>query len=100
MVRKLFLLFFACTVNVALMAQNELTGLVFDEYLEPFPGATIKSSEGTTATSNIDGEFIISIKNFPVSLNVPSVGYQTEVVQVSSASDDLNVILKEAFVLD
>jgi outer membrane receptor protein involved in Fe transport len=99
MIRKLLLLLF-CAVNFSVLAQSKLSGLVFDEYLEPFPGATIKSSEGATVTSNIDGEFTIDIKKFPVTLNVTSVGYQSEVVEVSSADDDLNVILKEAFVLD
>jgi outer membrane receptor protein involved in Fe transport len=99
MIKKLLLLCF-CAVNLTVFAQDKLSGLVFDEYLEPFPGATITSSEGTSVTSNIDGEFTISVKKFPVTLNVTSVGFQTEIVQVTSASDDLNVILKEAFVLD
>ena len=99
MVRKVLLLLF-CAVNFTLLAQNKLSGLVFDEYLEPFPGATITSSEGTSVISNIDGEFTINVKKFPVTLNVSSVGFQSEIVEVTSMSDDLNVILKEAFVLD
>ncbi len=83
-----------------LLAQTEVTGLVFDEYLEPFPGATIKTSEGKTTTSNFDGEFVVKVKKFPVTLTVSSIGYQTEVLQVASKDDDINIILKETQVLD
>ncbi len=99
MFRKLLLLFF-CAVNLTILAQSKMSGLVFDEYLEPFPGATITSSEGESVTSNFDGEFTITVKKFPVTLRVSLVGYQTEVVEVASAAAELNVILKEAFVLD
>ncbi|WP_162288542.1 TonB-dependent receptor [Tenacibaculum jejuense] len=83
-----------------LFAQTEVKGLVFDEYLEPFPGATVKTSEGKTTSSNFDGEFVIKVKKFPVTITVSLVGYQTENIQVTSADDDLNVILKETLGLD
>ncbi|WP_442264765.1 carboxypeptidase-like regulatory domain-containing protein [Tenacibaculum sp. ZS6-P6] len=83
-----------------LFAQTEVKGLVFDEYLEPFPGATVKTSEGKTTSSNFDGEFVVRVKKFPVTITVSLIGYQTETIQVSSADDDLNVILKETLGLD
>ncbi len=83
-----------------LFSQNEISGLVFDEYLEPFPGATIKTSEGKTASSDFDGAFTVKVKKFPVILNVSLVGYQTETIQVSGADDEINVILKQTLALD
>lgn len=99
MVKRLLALFFSLSTFFAI-AQTEVSGLVFDEYLEPFPGVSIRSSEGESATSNIDGEFTIKVKKFPVTINVSLIGYQTEVLQISDASEEINVILKETFVLD
>lgn len=82
------------------MAQTEISGLVFDEYLEPFPGANVRSSDGNSTTANIDGEFTLSIKKLPVTIKISSVGYQEEIVEVTEASQDINVILKETFALD
>ena len=83
-----------------MLAQTELSGLVFDEYLEPFPGATVKTSEGKRTTSNFEGEFTISVKKFPVTITVTLLGYQTETIQIGSSEDDLNIILKETLGLD
>ncbi len=99
MVKKLLLLLFI-TSSYFLLAQTEVKGLVFDEYLEPFPGATVKTSEGKSTTSNFDGEFVVNVKKFPVTITVTLLGYQTETIQISSPDDDLNIILKETLGLD
>ncbi len=79
---------------------QQISGLVFDEYLEPFPGAIVKTSEGNSVTTNYDGEFVVKVKNFPVTINISLVGFQSEVITVTDTSQEINVILKETFVLD
>ena len=82
-----------------LSAQSVITGTVYDEYLEPFPGATVRFNNGTT-TSDFNGEFKLEIRKFPLLIQVSSVGYKTETVEITSAEDEVNVILKEALALD
>ncbi|MFD0992705.1 TonB-dependent receptor plug domain-containing protein [Tenacibaculum geojense] len=82
-----------------LSAQSVITGTVYDEYLEPFPGATVRFNNGTT-TSDFNGEFKLEIKKFPLLIQVSSVGYKTETIEITSAEDEVNVILKEALALD
>jgi len=99
MIKKILLLFLVVSSSF-LLAQSEISGLVFDEYLEPFPGANISTSEGESVRSDFDGAFTIKVKKFPVSLSVSLIGYQTEVIQISSKDDEINVILKQTLALD
>ena len=99
MLKKLLLGFFV-TCSFALSAQVAVTGKVYDEYLEPFPSALINSLEGKT-TSDIDGNFTLSVKSsFPFSIQVSAFGYKTEIIEVTSKDQELNVILKENTSLD
>lgn len=99
MIKKL-LFFLLISSSCVLIAQTEISGLVFDEYLEPFPGAIIKTSEGKSTTSDYDGAFSIKAKKFPITISITSVGYQTEKVILENASEELNVVLKESQTLD
>ncbi len=72
----------------------ELKGEVFDEYLEPFANALIKTPNGKTTTSDHDGQFTIKTK-LPVTLTVYYIGYSTEKVIVNSEDDQIGIILKE-----
>ena len=99
MLKKLLLVFFV-TCSIALSAQVAVTGKVYDEYLEPFPSALINSLQGKT-TSDIDGNFTLSVKsNFPFSIQVSAFGYKTEVIEVTSKDQEINIILKENTSLD
>ncbi len=100
MIKKLLTTLFFIGSYFLCVSQTEITGLVFDEYLEPFPGAIVKTSEGKSTTSDFDGAFKIKVKKFPVTISVLSVGFQTEIIKLKDASEEINVILKETFVLD
>ncbi len=99
MIKRLLILFLI-TSNYVLFAQTEVSGLVFDEYLEPFPGAVITINKLKVATSDFDGAFEIKVEKFPVTMTVSAVGYQAEKIILESASQDINVILKESQILD
>ena len=100
MIKKLLAILFCIGGFSLAIAQTEISGLIFDEYLEPFPSAIVKTSEGKSTTSDYDGAFTVKIKKFPVTINVSLVGYQTETITLKDASEEINVILKESFALD
>ena len=100
MIKKLLAILFCIGSYSLAIAQTEISGLIFDEYLEPFPSAIVKTSEGRSTTSDYDGAFTVKIKKFPVTINVSLVGYQTEKIVLKDASEEINVILKESFALD
>lgn len=100
MIKKLLAFLFCIGSYSLAIAQTEISGLIFDEYLEPFPGAIVKTSEGKSVSSDYDGVFTIKIKKFPVTINVSLVGYQTETIILKEVSEEINVILKESFALD
>ncbi len=77
----------------------ELQGEVFDEYLEPFVGALVKTSDGKSTTSDYEGKFKVKSK-LPVTITVSYIGYSTEEILVSSIDDQIGVILKENSGLD
>ncbi len=99
MFKKLLLIVFL-TCSIAFYGQTEITGKVYDEYLEPFPSALINSVQGKT-TSDIDGNFTLVVKsNFPFSIQVSAFGYKVEVIEITSKDQELNIILKENTTLD
>ena len=98
MIRKIQFLIVVLATSFA-CAQTTITGNVFDEYLEPFPGANIVAP-GANTSSNYDGTFKITVKNLPVVLKITSVGYSEENVVVTDPNQELNIILKETFGLD
>ena len=100
MFKKLLLVIVFTIVASSSYAQVKLKGMIYDEYLEPFPGAQIQAIDAAV-TSNIDGEFSLSTNAaFPVILNVSAFGFQSETIEVTDASKTINVILKENLLLD
>lgn len=100
MIKKLlFTLLFVSSLFVVSQTTT-IKGTVFDEYLEPFPGATITSSNGVKTTSKYDGSFTIKVK-LPVNLTVSAVGYTNEIKEVvSNGNKKISFVLKETSVLD
>ena len=99
MLKKLLLVFFVIC-SVALSAQVAMTGKVYDEYLEPFPSALIIFGD-QRVSSDIEGNFTIkNITNFPFKIQVNALGYQSEEIEVLTADQELNIILKENTTLD
>ncbi|CAL2102434.1 Outer membrane receptor protein involved in Fe transport [Tenacibaculum sp. 190130A14a] len=99
MFRKLLsTIFLLCSLSF--YAQTTIEGKVFDEYLEPFQSATVRIDD-VTVVSDADGNFkITTSKSLPVSMQVTAFGYQTEVVNVTSLDQEINVILKETISLE
>ena len=93
----IMIVFTLCIVTT--YAQVKIKGIVYDEYLEPFYIAKIASGDKMT-TSNEEGVFTILLDGkFPQTINVSAFGYRTETVVVTSEKN-INVILKENFLLD
>ena len=86
--------------GLALYAQTTIQGKVFDEYLEPFQSASVRI-ENTIVVSDAYGSFTITTnKTFPISIQFSAFGYQTEIVEVTSKDQEVNVILKENISLE
>ena len=80
-VRKYRILFlFAILSTFSSFAQQEIKGKVLDEISKlPVIGATVRlKGQHGIAASNTEGDFRVSVKSFPVSLQVSSIGYKTQ----------------------
>ncbi len=99
MFKKLLSIFLVvCAVSV--YGQTTINGKVYDEYLEPFSNAVIISGNDRT-TSDFEGSFTLkSASNYPVAIQVSAFGYKTEIIEVLSQDQEINVILKENIALD
>lgn len=90
----LFLSLFFCSLT---FAQNTISGVVTDSNNQPIPGANIKIVGETAGTiTDIDGKFTLnSSKKPPYVLNVTSVGYGSQRVNVSSNNQKISVKLAD-----
>ncbi len=102
---KIYLLKISCIflfliAPLGILAQNEVNGVITDQDNEPLPGVNVVvkgTSNGTT--SDFDGNYTISITDFPAVLIFSSIGFNTKEVNVSSAGQ-VNVTLQEGVALD
>ncbi len=100
MVKRQLTLIVFTLLAVTSIAQVKISGTVYDEYLEPFYGAKI-TQENNFASSNTSGEFTIKLLGkLPATITVSAFGYRTEIVEITSADQEINVILKENLLLD
>ncbi|WP_112113119.1 TonB-dependent receptor [Flavobacterium aciduliphilum] len=83
---------FFCSIS---FAQSTISGSVKDNKNEPIPGANIKVvGESAGSVSDVDGKFVIKVtKKPPFTLEISSIGYATQKVQVTSASQKVDVVL-------
>ncbi|MDC1161940.1 TonB-dependent receptor plug domain-containing protein [Tenacibaculum sp.] len=80
--------------------QTTISGKVYDEYLETFSGAIVKTDTEKTIT-DAEGSFTLKTdKSFPFSITVRAFGYKMEIIEISSKEQEINVILKENIALD
>nr|WP_315205345.1 TonB-dependent receptor [uncultured Flavobacterium sp.] len=88
----LFLSLFFCSLT---FAQNSISGIVTDSNNQPIPGANIKIVGDSSATiTNLDGSFTLqSSKKPPFVIEVSSVGFTSQKISVSSASQKIAVKL-------
>ncbi|TGV01926.1 TonB-dependent receptor [Flavivirga rizhaonensis] len=97
-----FKLFLTLLFFIPVMAfSQQVSGTVTDgETNLPLAGANIIiKGTSTGAISDFDGNFTLTVKGFPVTLVVSSVGYDTQEVNVSS-SQKVTIALKEGVALD
>ncbi len=92
--RKITLFLFFLSLAVMGQAQK-LQGLVVDQHQEAIPGANImvvETNQGTT--SDFDGKFVIDVKEFPVTLKVSFMGYESVTLKVNGPQK-LKIVLKD-----
>ncbi len=100
MLKKQFVMIVFTLCALSSFAQVKISGLIYDEYLEPFYSAKITQGSNF-ALSNVDGEFTLVIKDaLPQTIRVSAFGYKTELVEVTSVDQQINVVLKEKILLD
>ena len=90
---------FCCTL---IFAQTTLTGTVTDNNGLPIPGANVIVT-GTSSgnVSDFDGKFTLKTdSNPPFSIQASSVGFSTEVINVTSKNETINFVLQEGSILD
>jgi len=83
--KKLFSLLSLCVLSIGmLMAQNkEVSGVVVDEKGEPVIGASVMVAGTQIGTAtDIDGLFVLSVPADAKTVEVSSVGMQTQVVEI------------------
>ena len=88
----LFLSLFFCSLT---FAQNSISGIVTDSNNQPIPGANIKIVGDTSGTiTDIDGSFVLqSSRKPPFTIEVTSVGFTSQKINVSSAGQKISVKL-------
>jgi TonB-linked SusC/RagA family outer membrane protein len=72
-----------------------VTGTVLDESNQPLPGVTIKEKRTTNGTvTGTKGDFTITVTDRNATLAVSFIGYETQVLSVSSLSKQAIIVLK------
>jgi|TARA_R110000796_G_scaffold59379_3_gene136898 TonB-linked SusC/RagA family outer membrane protein len=96
LIKKNMFLFFLMA-PLLLLAQDVVKGKVTDSSLgDPLPGVNVVIKGTTTGTtSDFDGNYELSVDNFPSILVFSSLGYASKEMQVSGPST-LNVALDES----
>ena len=96
LIKKNMFLFFLMA-PLLLLAQDVVKGKVTDSSLgDPLPGVNVVIKGTTTGTTtDFDGNYELSVDNFPSILVFSSLGYASKEMQVSGPST-LNVALDES----
>jgi outer membrane receptor protein involved in Fe transport len=84
---------FFCSIS---FAQSTISGSVKDSKNEPIPGANIKVvGEPSGSVTDGDGKFLVKVtKKPPFTIEISSIGFATQKVQVTSAGQKVDVVLK------
>lgn len=87
---------------VASYSQVTISGAVADDSSQPIPGANViilGTSSGMV--TDFDGRFTLTTsEKLPFRLQASSVGFETVIIDVTSANQNLNFVLKEGTALD
>ena len=93
------LLFF---VSIHFYAQTVVSGIVIDDNDIPIPLTNISIKGETVGTvTDFDGMFTLTVnKELPFSITASSIGYNSQTVQITSATDFVTIKLLEGTELD
>ena len=92
--KKIFTLLTLCFLNIGMMAQKQISGVVLDSQDQPVIGASVMvkgTSNGTI--SDYDGEFLLTVSDDATTLVVSFVGMQTQEVAIK---ERMTIVLHEA----
>lgn len=89
--KKLLLIF---ALLSTLIYGQEIQGSVYEEGGESLIGVLIESSEGQKTRTDIEGNFAIAVKKFPVTLEFTYVDYETKKLTIEENSGSLTVRMK------
>ena len=89
----LFVTLLFCAVS---MAQTTITGSVKDSKNEPVPAANVKvAGESSGTVTDADGKFTLKVsKKPPFAIEISSIGFAAQKVQITSASQNVSVVLQ------
>jgi len=78
-------------------AQNTITGSVTDSNKQSIPGANVVVvGENSGTSTDFDGSFKLTTNSkLPFSLKVSAVGFESKTINVTTANQKINVILKD-----
>lgn len=78
-------------------SQNIVTGSVTDSNKQSIPGANINVVGSSTGTStDFDGTFKLNTASkSPFTIKVSAVGFETKTINITSASQNVNIVLNE-----
>ena len=101
--RALFILLFNFIIFNNLFSQSILKGNITDESNEPLVGINVFLSENKSigSVTDLDGNFNINTTfNFPISITISGIGYETKKIMIKS-EDSLNkrIVLSESILL-
>ena len=91
-----FLIAFFLSLS-AFSQQVEIKGKILEENTKSaIIGATIQvKAQHLVVTSDVNGNFRLNVKKLPVTINVSSVGFKNQEIEVYEAEESLSVILAE-----
>ncbi|KZS39819.1 hypothetical protein AWE51_09220 [Aquimarina aggregata] len=95
----LVLMFLVSTIGIS---QNVITGRVIDGFDAPIPGVSITIKGTSISTiSDFDGNFTLtSDKDYPITLEASSIGFDPTTYEVTSAGQDITIVLEDITFLD
>ncbi|MCW5518372.1 TonB-dependent receptor [Aureitalea sp. L0-47] len=99
--KAIIALFCLCLSTMAL-AQTDISGKVVDESAEPVLGANvIVTGTGTGTATDFDGNFTLRVDQAPpFSVQISSIGFVTQTVEVTTNNQVINITLAEGSELD
>jgi len=89
-------------VGIFATAQTTVKGKVVDDKNQPIPGANIKlENSAIGSVTDFDGNFLLTVeKSPPFTIEVSSVGFETNSVVITSQNADVTIVLEEGTELD